>query len=369
MVDAIHGARPYLTLLSVDREPHPSCCSTAPACGSAPSSGCRRRSPRPTAGPVNALRGFLDAVATLITRERPSRLVVCLDEDWRPQWRVDLIPSYKAHRVEEERAGGRTRRRRGARRSDPAGRHDHGDPRRVRHRRPRARPAARPTTCSARWPPASARDPVVVVSGDRDLLQLVARRARAGPGALHRPRPGEGDHFGPAGGRRHLRRAARPRRARLRRVGAAARRSVRRPARRAGRRREDGGHPAGTARLARGDPRRRRTTRRRRCRRPTRRSCWRPPTTSRRPSRWSGWRPTPPVNLSDDVRRAAAGRASIHARSPSSPTNTASRRRSAGCRRRSTRCPEASTTWVDRPRRCRCRPGRSPSPDAWCRRC
>jgi 5'-3' exonuclease len=55
----------------------------------------------PDGRPVNALRGFIDAVATVITRERPSRLVVCRDDDWRPQWRVDLIPSYKAHRVEE----------------------------------------------------------------------------------------------------------------------------------------------------------------------------------------------------------------------------------------------------------------------------
>src|SRR6478672_9714052 len=50
----------------------------------------------PDGRPVNALRGFLDAVATVITRERPARLVVCRDDDWRPQWRVDLIPSYKA---------------------------------------------------------------------------------------------------------------------------------------------------------------------------------------------------------------------------------------------------------------------------------
>lgn len=56
----------------------------------------------PDGRPVNALRGFIDAVATLITRERPSRLVVCLDLDWRPQWRVDLIGSYKAHRVAAE---------------------------------------------------------------------------------------------------------------------------------------------------------------------------------------------------------------------------------------------------------------------------
>jgi 5'-3' exonuclease len=45
-------------------------------------------------------------VATLITREQPSRLVVCRDDDWRPQWRVDLIPSYKAHRVLEENPDG-----------------------------------------------------------------------------------------------------------------------------------------------------------------------------------------------------------------------------------------------------------------------
>src|SRR6478752_56544 len=59
----------------------------------------------PDGRPVNAVRGFFDAVATVITQQRPGRLVVCLDLDWRPQWRVDLIPSYKAHRVEEETAG------------------------------------------------------------------------------------------------------------------------------------------------------------------------------------------------------------------------------------------------------------------------
>lgn len=59
----------------------------------------------PDGRPVNAVRGFLDAVATVITQQRPGRLVVCLDLDWRPQWRVDLIPSYKAHRVEAEGVG------------------------------------------------------------------------------------------------------------------------------------------------------------------------------------------------------------------------------------------------------------------------
>lgn len=60
----------------------------------------------PDGRPVNAVRGFLDSIATLVTRERPRRLVVCRDDDWRPQWRVDLVPSYKAHRVEEPRPDG-----------------------------------------------------------------------------------------------------------------------------------------------------------------------------------------------------------------------------------------------------------------------
>jgi len=60
----------------------------------------------PDGRPVNAVRGFVDSVATVITRHKPHRLVVCLDLDWRPQFRVDRIPSYKAHRVEVENPGG-----------------------------------------------------------------------------------------------------------------------------------------------------------------------------------------------------------------------------------------------------------------------
>ncbi|WP_394553233.1 5'-3' exonuclease H3TH domain-containing protein [Agromyces sp. MMS24-JH15] len=51
--------------------------------------------------PVNAVRGILDAVAKLVGDLSPTHLVACWDEDWRPAWRVDLIPSYKAHRVVE----------------------------------------------------------------------------------------------------------------------------------------------------------------------------------------------------------------------------------------------------------------------------
>ncbi|WP_246002140.1 5'-3' exonuclease [Allorhizocola rhizosphaerae] len=49
--------------------------------------------------PVNAVRGFVDMVATLIRTRRPDRLVCALDYDWRPAWRVKLIPSYKRHRL------------------------------------------------------------------------------------------------------------------------------------------------------------------------------------------------------------------------------------------------------------------------------
>lgn len=126
----------------------------------------------PDGRPVNAVRGFIDSIAQLVTRERPGRLVVCLDLDWRPVWRVNLIPSYKAHRVAEvdeiaeadteevpddlspqvdmimevlDAYGFATAGADGHEADDVLG------------------------TLAA----AERRDPVVVVSGDRDLLQLV----------------------------------------------------------------------------------------------------------------------------------------------------------------------------------------------------
>lgn len=55
--------------------------------------------------PVNAVRGLLDMIARLTTDYGATHLVACWDDDWRPQWRVDLIPSYKSHRVAEVVAG------------------------------------------------------------------------------------------------------------------------------------------------------------------------------------------------------------------------------------------------------------------------
>ena len=129
----------------------------------------------PDGRPINAVRGFLDSVATLITQHRPARLVVCLDLDWRPQFRVDLIPSYKAHRVAEE--------------GSPVGA-DEGDTEEIPDDlSPQVDMileilgAYGIATAGAEGfeaddvlgtlADAERDDPVVVVSGDRDLLQLV----------------------------------------------------------------------------------------------------------------------------------------------------------------------------------------------------
>jgi 5'-3' exonuclease len=53
----------------------------------------------PDGTPVNAVRGLLDFITRLVGEHHPTHLACCWDNDWRPQWRVDLIPSYKSHRV------------------------------------------------------------------------------------------------------------------------------------------------------------------------------------------------------------------------------------------------------------------------------
>lgn len=59
----------------------------------------------PDGTPVNAIRGYLDMVSRLITMYRPNRLVACIEGDWRPSWRVELFPDYKANRLEEAGEG------------------------------------------------------------------------------------------------------------------------------------------------------------------------------------------------------------------------------------------------------------------------
>ena len=128
----------------------------------------------PDGRPVNAVRGFIDTIASLVTREQPTRLVVCLDLDWRPAFRTDLIPSYKAHRVAESA-------------DDAAGTDIEEVPDTLT---PQVTmilavlAAAGIATSGADGCEADdvigtlafaeAVDPVIVVSGDRDLLQVVA---------------------------------------------------------------------------------------------------------------------------------------------------------------------------------------------------
>ena len=57
----------------------------------------------PDGTPVNAVRGLVDMIARLVRDRWPAHLVACMDADWRPAFRVDALPSYKAHRVDPER--------------------------------------------------------------------------------------------------------------------------------------------------------------------------------------------------------------------------------------------------------------------------
>ena len=54
----------------------------------------------PSGEPINAIKGFLDMSARLMQRYQPTRFVACLDGDWRPSWRVELFPEYKANRLD-----------------------------------------------------------------------------------------------------------------------------------------------------------------------------------------------------------------------------------------------------------------------------
>ncbi|PWD45108.1 flap endonuclease [Gordonia paraffinivorans] len=133
----------------------------------------------PDGRPVNAVRGFIDTIANLVTREHPTRLVVCLDLDWRPDFRTELIPSYKAHRVAVEDGA-----------TDPTGASTIDVEEVPDTLTPQVDmimdvlAAAGIATSGAVGCEADdvigtlaydeAKDPVIVVSGDRDLLQVVA---------------------------------------------------------------------------------------------------------------------------------------------------------------------------------------------------
>ena len=53
----------------------------------------------PESVPMHGVHGFLNMLARVLTDRRPARLGIAVDDDWRPAFRVDALPSYKAHRV------------------------------------------------------------------------------------------------------------------------------------------------------------------------------------------------------------------------------------------------------------------------------
>ena len=53
----------------------------------------------PASVPVQGVHGFLSMLARLVGDRKPSALGVAVDDDWRPAFRVDALPSYKTHRV------------------------------------------------------------------------------------------------------------------------------------------------------------------------------------------------------------------------------------------------------------------------------
>lgn len=55
----------------------------------------------PDGTPVNAIRGYLDMVARLIVQYKPEKIVAAIEGDWRPTWRTNLFPGYKANRLDE----------------------------------------------------------------------------------------------------------------------------------------------------------------------------------------------------------------------------------------------------------------------------
>jgi 5'-3' exonuclease len=51
--------------------------------------------------PVNAIKGYLDALNRFLKKHHPKSVIHAVDDNWRPSWRVDLLPEYKAHRLED----------------------------------------------------------------------------------------------------------------------------------------------------------------------------------------------------------------------------------------------------------------------------
>lgn len=51
---------------------------------------------------ARGVHGFLNMLARLLADHRPRELGLCVDDDWRPAFRTEALPAYKAHRVAVE---------------------------------------------------------------------------------------------------------------------------------------------------------------------------------------------------------------------------------------------------------------------------
>ena len=130
----------------------------------------------PNGSPHNAIRGFFGTVNRLVEKYEPSGLAACWDVSWRPQWRVDLLPSYKTHRLAVDEVG---------QTSGAAEIPDTLTPQitaiaELLDALGVARPGAKDHEADdvIASLATSAAAPVIVVSGDRDLVQLVDENIR-----------------------------------------------------------------------------------------------------------------------------------------------------------------------------------------------
>jgi 5'-3' exonuclease len=119
----------------------------------------------PDGTPVNAVKGLLDMIARLVRARHPVRLIACMDASWRPAFRVAALPSYKAHRARPDDSE-----------EIPAA---------LERQLPVIVDVLSATGIAMSWADgyeaddiigtlaAQASDPVEVVTGDRDLFQLI----------------------------------------------------------------------------------------------------------------------------------------------------------------------------------------------------
>ena len=115
----------------------------------------------PAGRPVGALHGYLDMTRRLLVDRRPDEIVHAYDHEWRPSARTDIYPAYKGNRP-----------------PDPE-----GLPEQFVMLRQVLDLVGMPQAMTRGWEAedaigaicaaASAKDRIEIVSGDRDLIQLV----------------------------------------------------------------------------------------------------------------------------------------------------------------------------------------------------